>query len=104
MQACLNCLSRDPSTPRPRAYLQLSEWGEKEPRRPVREQHKPRRERKPVRSRRFSVWVLSCSESLSRMPKGHQSVPRLSSWNAVARAKPGPDLNLPREFRQLTPT
>ena len=80
------------------------EWGEKEPRRPVREQHKPRRERKPVRSRRFSVWVLSCSKSLSRMPKGHQSVPRLSSWNAVARAKPGPDLNLPREFRQLMPT
>lgn len=34
----------------------------------VREQHKPRRERKPVRSRRFSVWVLSCSKSLLRVP------------------------------------
>ncbi|CAI9180517.1 unnamed protein product [Rangifer tarandus platyrhynchus] len=38
------------------------------------------------------------------MPNGDQSVPRLSSWNAVARAKPGPDLNLPREFRQLLAT
>lgn len=30
---------------------------------------------------------LSHSESLLRMPNGDQSMPRLSSWNTVARAK-----------------
>lgn len=42
-------------------------WGEKgTKRRRFVKQHKPRRERKPVRSHAgFSVWVLSCSEGVS---------------------------------------